>query len=135
MTKLCNIEFKDEIQFEFGIDYAFIQGGENDETIIAPIPIPEKLDTFKALYVYSDIGAYQYVGDTYVPLLRVIGVDTNKQYGEYVERIYTQPHYVPVVKKNFDTIEIDIKSDTGEEIQFGIGKIVLKLHFRPKPFY
>jgi len=45
---------------------------------------------------------------------------------------YTTPHYVPVKRSNIDTIEIDIKTDSGEAIQFNSGKLLIKLHFRPQ---
>ena len=93
------------------------------------------MNSIKALYVYSDIADHQYLGDAYSPLLRVVGVENNKKYGEYIERIYTAPHYVTVAKNKISSIEIDIRSDTGEGIAFGIGKVIVKLHFRPKPFY
>ena len=43
---------------------------------------------------------------------------------------YDQPRYFPVQKKTFDTIEIDIRDDTGESIPFDAGKLIVTLHFR-----
>ena len=59
----------------------------------------------------------------------------NAQYNEYIHVIYDNPHYIPVLKSNFETIEIDIRSDTGESVLFNTGKVFIKLHFRPKRLF
>jgi len=92
------------------------------------------LNTVNALYIYSDISEYQYIGDTYAPLLRVVAVP-NVQYNEYVDVIYDNPHYVPVLRNSIETIELDIRSDTGDQILLNAGKGFVKLHFRPKRLY
>ena len=87
------------------------------------------------MYVYSDIIDFQYVGDSFAPLLRVVGVDEYVgKHGEYIDQIFTTPHYIPVCRNSIDTIEIDIKDDTGDSIKFEAGKVLVKLHFRPKRF-
>ena len=101
----------------------------------AKYPIAEQMNSIKALFVYTDIIEHQNVGDTYVPLLRAVAIDNAVRFGEYVNRIYTTPHYVSVNKKNFNSVEIDIKTDYSERIHFGIGKVYVQLHFRPKRFH
>ncbi len=41
-------------------------------------------------------------------------------------------HYVPVVAKEVDRIQIDIKDDSNLSVPFQFGKTVVKLHFRKK---
>jgi hypothetical protein len=53
------------------------------------------------LYVYCDIATHTTVGDTKTPLLRMCNVT-----GEFVRHTYVQPHYVPVGRREFDSIEI-----------------------------
>ena len=82
-----------------------------------------------SLYVYTDIIEYQRVGDVSVPLLRILQTkesDIKKD----VFREFIMPHYKRVVKKDFDTILIDLRSDTGEKISFQRGRLLVKLHFR-----
>src|SRR6267154_1884331 len=43
---------------------------------------------------------------------------------------YELPRYIPIQKKSFDTVEITIRDDLGEKIQFESGKVLLTLHFR-----
>ena len=47
-------------------------------------------------------------------------------------KYYNQPLYVPVNTSTFDTIEINIKDDTGQNVSFKAGKVICKLHFRQK---
>jgi len=68
------------------------------------------------------------VGDTKAPLLRI--VHTASKSGDIVHMIYEKPLYVPLQQKNFDSIEIDIRSDTGNPIPFEYGKVIVTLHFR-----
>ena len=88
-----------------------------------------------SLYVYCDILEHIPVGDVVAFLLRVVGV-TGKQ-GDTVRKTYDKPMYVPVRMKNFDSIEIDIRSDTGESVPFQYGKSEVILHFklRKNPYF
>ena len=68
------------------------------------------------------------VGNDETPLLRIVGVDAKQ--GEIIRKTYDNPMYVPVRIKKFDTLEIDIKSNTGEHAPFQHGKSEVILHFR-----
>ena len=80
------------------------------------------------MYVYCDIAAHTAVGDTKAPLLRVCNV-TGK-HGDIVRITYSHPHYVPLARRDFDTIEININNELGHSIPFEFGKSVVTLHFR-----
>ena len=62
---------------------------------------------FHDLYVYCDIIQSQYVGDALVPLLRIIPVEGNV--GERISKPIIRPQYVPVSRKQFETIEVNIR--------------------------
>jgi len=83
-----------------------------------------------ALYVYSNIVENQIVGNTRVPLLRIVHV--HGHHGDVIEKTFHSPHYIPVLCKEIDNIEVEIKSDSGHLIPFEYGKTVAKLHFRKK---
>jgi hypothetical protein len=83
-----------------------------------------------AFYIYSDIFEPSVVCDSLVQLLRTVPI-TGK-HGEAVVKYFHNVHYVDVMKKNFDTIEIDIRDDTGRPVPFEYGKVLLTLHFRKK---
>ena len=84
----------------------------------------------KSLYVYCDLVEPQYVGDSLSPLLRIAKVEGS--HGDLVSQSFNNPHYIPVGKRSFDTVEIDIRDDTGGKIPFQSGKSVITLHFRQK---
>ena len=83
---------------------------------------------FTSMYVYCDVLEHVSVGDTKAPLLRIVQVSGKS--GERVQAVYDKPIYVPLQKKNFDSIEIDIRNDIGKPIPFENGKVIVTLHFR-----
>lgn len=83
------------------------------------------------LFVYCDIIEPQIVGDVMTPLLRIIPIDTSKYvYGANKMHVFSPPHYMPVMRREFHTIEVDIRSSTGQKIPFQFGTVCVKLHFR-----
>ena len=78
--------------------------------------------------MYCDIIENMPVGREEAPLLRIVGVDAKQ--GEIVRKTYDNPMYIPVRIKKFDTVEIDIKSNTGEYVPFQYSKSEVILHFR-----
>jgi len=80
------------------------------------------------MYVYCDLIEHVIVGDARVPLLRTFGME--KSSNEVVHRTFQNPLYVPVQRKHFDSIEMNIMTDAGEAMPFAFGKSVAILHFR-----
>ncbi len=80
------------------------------------------------MYLYCDIATFTSVGDIKAPLLAI--VPTTGRFGQTVREVYTDPHYVPVQRKDFDTIEIAINNEEGKPMPFEFGKSVVKLHFK-----
>ena len=76
---------------------------------------------FHDFYVYCDIVQPQYVGDALVPLLRIVPVKGKD--GQRVSQFFLRPQYVPVSRKQFESIEVDIKRDTGETVPFQFGSV------------
>jgi hypothetical protein len=89
---------------------------------------------YRSIYVYSDILEHVPVGDTSAPLLRIAG--TSGKGGESVRVIFDTPLYVPIRKKHFDSIQIDLRNVFGDLIPFQGGHSSVTLHIRPaQPFY
>ena len=81
------------------------------------------------MFVYCDLIEHVTVGDVRAPLLRTF--DMVKTSNDIVHRHhFTNLVYVPVQKKQFDSIEINIMRDTGEPMPFDAGKSLVLLHFR-----
>ena len=85
-------------------------------------------ETIHMLYVYCDIIENMPVGSDEAPLLRIVGVGAKQ--GEIVKKTYDNPMYIPVRIKKFDTVEINIKSNTGEHVPFQYSKSEVILYFR-----
>ena len=86
---------------------------------------------FNSLYIYCNVVRPQIVGDVYAPLLRTVALPSVGR-GHIMQKTYDQPHYVPVSTDELNTIEINIKDDTGKSVSFASGKVICKLHFRQK---
>jgi len=64
---------------------------------------------FHDLYVYSDIVQAQFVEDALVPLFGIASVEGVD--GQDVSKSFERPHYLPVSRREFETIEVNIKLD------------------------
>jgi len=73
-----------------------------------------------SLFVYCDLLEPVFVGDTKAPLLRI--VDKPRRVGGNAHRVMNRVLYVPLQKKCFDTVEINIMTDTGQPVAFLPGK-------------
>ena len=90
-------------------------------------------DTFELgspqlMYVYCNIVSPYLVGDVQTPLLRVIAPKGERN--EIVSTEFTRPYYIPVARRGFDTIEININDELGNPMPFTGGRSVVILHFR-----
>ena len=79
-------------------------------------------------FVVCDHAQESIVGNTHAPLFRTLNVEG--QYGDIVQKIYNNPIYVPLQRTHFDTVEINIKTETGQAVPFMSGKAIVTLHFR-----
>jgi hypothetical protein len=83
-----------------------------------------------SIFVYSNIVEHYFVGNSFAQLLRLVEVPNNSNYGEQVVLRYDQPHYIPLQTHSFDTIQVELKDDTGENIPFEFGRVIIKLIFK-----
>ena len=79
-------------------------------------------------YVYTDIIKSQYHGDVVVPVLRTVAVKGTHR--NYVRKNFERPHYVPLNKKIFDMISINIRDEAGDLVSFEHSKVIITSHFR-----
>ena len=128
IPQFCSLKFEDGLNKYFGFSENYYEATEENQVFPADQTVGSDFNYIRSLYIYLDICQYQLVGDTEAPLLQV--VSTNNTNENYVEIIYNSSHYVPLSRNNLETIEVDIRSDLGEPIQFQSGKVVVKLHFR-----
>ena len=133
ITRRVYLKLKDQYEVKFSTGIADIFGFQPDQWYHDHDEAEHKADVkhgFYTLYVYCSICEPQVVGDYYVPLLRNVNIQGKD--GDVIMKYYSEPHYVPVNTSKFDTIEINIKDDTGRNVSFQTGKVLCKLHFRQK---
>ena len=82
--------------------------------------------TVPTLFIYCDILEHVVIGDVMAPLLHMVDMKCKRTYGKMHETPLA-PLYVPLQKKHFDTVEINIMTDTGEPVHFAEGKSVTVL--------
>ena len=83
---------------------------------------------FESLYVYSSIVEPRIVGDKIAPLLRIVPI--TGRHGEMVTARFDHVQYIPVLSREFGSIETEIRDDTGRPVPFERGKVTVTLHFR-----
>jgi hypothetical protein len=83
---------------------------------------------FSCIYVYCNLLQHVAVGDSKAQLLRVVNVEGKS--GDNVHNMYERAIYLPIERKSFDSIEIDMRGDTDKPIPFESGKSFVILHFR-----
>lgn len=125
--QIIEIELAAKLALQLGFD-------PNDKIILKNTGTHQaniKLGLPSQMFIYCDIINPQIVGDVMAPLLRVVSLDTSKYiFGVNRMVIFPQPYYIPVMRREFDTLEIDIRSDTGKLIPFQFGITCVKLHFK-----
>jgi hypothetical protein len=126
-VKIANsnaISFEEGLAEVFGFDTIAVGLAKGSKPANLYIQVPQQL------FVYSDILEPQIVGDTIAPLLRIVGIEDVSLYGKIIVKTYDNPHYVPILKRRFETVEIEIRDSEGKPAPFEYGPVVLKLHFR-----
>ena len=80
------------------------------------------------MFVYTDIIEPQIVGPVLTPLLKIIPI--RGAFGDQQVAEFRHLHYVNVLVKDFDTIQFSIKDQTGIDMAFTSGQVIVTLHFR-----
>jgi len=89
---------------------------------------PNLSSNIRSVYVYCDLLEHVPVGDTKAPLLRI--VNKSIEFEGNVHRVFNPTLYVPLQKKCFDPVEIDMMIDTGVPVPFLSGKSFVVLDIR-----
>ena len=118
------VQFSRDLAYMLGLDESEKYSG-NDTATRAPSMSNGHI---YSVYIYCDILEHSVVGDTRAPLLRIIDKPA-KSHGN-VHRILNPILHIPLQKKSFDTVEINIMTDTGMPVPFLAGKSFVVLEFR-----
>ena len=87
------------------------------------------------MYIYSSVCRPIRVGETRVPLLKSLWLDNDvnksRAFGEVRNIVVKNPMYIPLSSTSINTIEVNIRSDSGELVPFVVGSVTsLTLHFK-----
>lgn len=85
--------------------------------------------SFYNMYVYSDLVSETLVGDTYVPLLQTVPIQTHLA-GELVHHEYIHPQYMRLQTGSISSIHIQLCDESGNLVRFDKGHVIVKLHFK-----
>jgi hypothetical protein len=121
------ILFSPTLQYILGISAVRSDIFSSSDEYIADYP-PDLTAGFNTLYIYCNLVEPQIVGNSLTNLIRTVAL-TGKQ-GDFVTSIFQSPHYVKLQTRSFDTVNIAIKDDQGEDAKFNFGKVIVKLHLR-----
>lgn len=129
MTKKVKIQTLKGLSIHFGNLSPLL--GFPQEKLTGMIKSPFVADphvVYSFFYVYTDLVVPQIVGDVQAPLLRVVKV--NGRNGEVISQHYDRPQYIPIMRHSLQTIDIELRLNSGGFVPFERGKVIIVLHFR-----
>lgn len=125
---ISKVHFTEALSLQLGFD-PYENVLSNDLTAIWPPNLTMGLPTH--LYVYCDLIEPQLIGDTTAPLLKIVNIDReNYTHGAHKTVHFISPHYAPVMKGTFETIDIDLRDHASKKASFLFGTSYVKLHFK-----
>ena len=85
---------------------------------------------YHSFFLYTDIIKPTYVGDSYSPLIKIVQIPSNVEYGQNITIKYPNIQYFPLENNEIESIEIKICDDLGKPVKFlGESLTIVKLHF------
>jgi hypothetical protein len=84
----------------------------------------------RLVYIYTNVVKDILVGSQYSPILKIISVAGT--FGDMIYKDFQNPLYLPTKLDHIPYIEISLRHDNGNLVQFEYGKSLLILHFRKK---
>ena len=82
----------------------------------------------RLMYIYPAIASYSSAGDTKTPLQKIVNVDSSSRKTTRVT--LSRPNFIPVARRDIETIEFNMSNELGLPMPFEYGKSVITLHFR-----
>ena len=135
VTQKVSAYTKDQTKFILRGDLLDIMGFgisvTTDESRSMVCPATSVVDLrrgFESLYVYSSLVEPRIVGDKIAPLLRIVPI--TGRHGEMVTTRFDHVQYIPVMRREFGTVQTEIRDDSGRPVPFERGKVRVTLHSR-----
>ena len=84
----------------------------------------------RSLYLYTDLIKGHLVGNSYLPLIRIIVPSAKTEHKETVQLICNPIYYFPIEKTYYNSITVRITDEFGDNVPFNHGNMIVKLHLR-----
>jgi hypothetical protein len=81
------------------------------------------------MMVYCDIIEPQVIAHTMAKIIRIVSISKDTMFGETRHKEYQRLQYIPLLKKEFETISIELRDKTGAYLPFDYGTVMIVLHF------
>ncbi|XP_015795447.1 paramyosin-like [Tetranychus urticae] len=81
------------------------------------------------MFVYSDIVAPHFVGDTFTRVLRILPLKRGQRH-EIVHERFVKPFYYPVRTNQIEDVNFILTDETGNPIKFASGRVAIGLHLK-----
>lgn len=117
------------IKIEVGMSEDEIVTSALKKTFVARYPY-DLTAGVHSLYIYCNVVKHSLVGDKFAQLLRIVEVPNELSFGAQKVKEYNYPQYRSVNCNELYEIEISIKDDTGEDINFNFGRVIVTLALR-----
>ena len=125
VKKYCQVIISSLLQSMLGFRQAIFPAEEYVSDWVADVK-----KGLNSLYVYCPLVEPRMVGDGQVPLLRIVPVEGRD--GEMITRVFDPIQYCSLLQRRIQTVEIDIRDDTGSIVPFERGRVVVTLHCRKR---
>jgi len=125
-VNIVGVRFSPDLARMLGFDSNETYRGHVEHRAKRPMNLTENVNL---LYIYCDLLEHVLVGNTKAPLLRIISRSLEK-YSDIEHIAFNPVQYVPLQKKCFDSVTINMMTDTGAPMSFLPGKSIVVLEFR-----
>lgn len=133
-SNIVDITFVKGLNFVFGYDKTNFTNHLDDQPTYYAEHSPQLARGINNMYIYSSVCEPIHVGSEKVPLLKSIWIDVAKRdykFGEVCDVVIKNPMYVPVAARSINSIETNIRTDSGRLVPFISGSVTsLTLHFK-----
>jgi hypothetical protein len=82
------------------------------------------------MIIYCDIVEPQMFAHSFSKVIRIVNIDKNALYGTACQKEFLRLNYIPILKKEFETISIELRDKVGNFLPFNYGTTMFVLHFK-----
>lgn len=126
--------FEIRLKGRLGIQFGFQPGENIIDYKHSPQAASHTFGVPDQLFIYSDVIMPQEISDKCSQVLKIVKtVDHNSMYGDVISREIFNLNYIPLCKKKFQTVEIELRDSLGQLAAFQFGCSIVQLHFKKSP--